>query len=304
MYWASGYFKFAGTWRSPGTLHLILQSDCYAKPFAYLLVDYPTLVSWAGRAVLLTELLIPPLVFSPVWTKPIRLCAIVWFAGFHLGIDLALTVGLFSYVSWVAWLLFVPSSIWDRLAPNRSSSTDESVAVESDQPAQRFLSLGGNVLAGLILFYVLWYCLSNLPWAREVMPTWARRVGNVLVVRQKWSLFSRPMKKDGWYVAVGRLSDDQAIDLLRDGAPADWDSYSKPQYIYRLSPNHRWRKMYRRLVSDRYQRYRDPLCRYLGESWNRSHTEAPIESIELHFMEEIVEDDRYQQRFFSTIQLN
>ena len=166
--------------------------------------------------------------------------------------------------------------------------------------------MAGNVLAGIILIYVGWYSLSTLrePWAKDLMPTWGHRVGRPLLLRQKWSLFSYPLKNDGWYVAVGRLSDDQPIDLLRGGLPADWSSYKKPQYIYRRSPNHRWRKMYRRLVSDQYQRYRDPLCRYLGENWNRLHPEAQIHSIELHFMEELGKDDRYQQRFFSSIELN
>ena len=305
MYWTSGYFKYNGAWLSSDTLYRILQSDCYAKPLAYVLVEYPSLVSLTTMAVLWSELILPPLLFSPVWTKAIRLFAIVWFAGFHLGIDLALTVGLFSYVSWIAWLLFVPSSVWDWVAP-MDPPDPESDPLEARSRRQRYVSIGGNVMAGFLLLYVCWNAVSTLqePWAKELMPTWGRRVGNLLVLRQKWSLFSRPMKNDGWYVAVGRLQDGEAIDLLRDGLPADWDSYEKPKYIYRRSPNHRWRKMYRRLVSDRYKRYRDPLCRYLGEHWNATHPEAQITSIELHFMEEMGEDDRYQQRFFSTIELD
>jgi hypothetical protein len=270
-----------------------------------VLVDYPSLVSLTCIAVLWTELILPPLLFSPIWTKAIRLFAIVWFAVFHLGIELALTVGLFSYVSWIAWLLFVPSSVWDWLAPRVLPSSESALSETGRRPA-RYASLGGNILAGVLLLYLFWNAASNLkePWAKELMPAWGRRVGNLLVLRQKWSLFSRPMNNDGWYVVVGRLHDGEAIDLLRNGLPADWDSYEKPKYIYRRSPNHRWRKMYRRLVSDRYRRYRDPVCRYLGEHWNETHPEAQISSIELHFMEEMGEDDRYQQNFFSTIELD
>ena len=105
---------------------------------------------------------------------------------------------------------------------------------------------------------------------------------------------------------AARLDDDRVIDLLRDGAPADWDSYRKPNLVYARFPNHRWRKYYRNLVSDRSIIYREPLLRYLVRQWERAHPqEARIATVELQYMQELGDDvgeeNRFQQRFLQTL---
>ena len=102
IYWMTVYFKLQGAWLKTNTLSEILQCDSYARPFAYALQQYPDLLTVLGFGVLGVEFIGPLIVFCPVFTKPIRCLVVVAFFFTHLGIELALTVGLFSYVSWLA----------------------------------------------------------------------------------------------------------------------------------------------------------------------------------------------------------
>ncbi len=134
-------------------------------------------------------------------------------------------------------------------------------------------------------------------------------MADLLACRQRWSLFQNAVRDDGWFVVAARLDDDRVVDLLRNGATADWESYRKPQYIYARFPNHRWRKYYRNLVGERWAVSREPLLQYLANRWQGAHPgEGKIRTVELHYMQEIGgdlgEEDRFQQRFLETLELD
>jgi len=315
VYWTTGYFKLHGGWQAHNVLQQVLQSDCYAKPLAYVLLDYPRLLAGLGWATVWSELVLPGLVFLPFGTKYLRLAAISWFYLLHLGIQLSLTVGSFSYVCWIAWLLFLPSECWDALWRRLGWSLEAASDAELEPPAKFHWPRTQNVLLNAalcgVMFYTVIWNLSQLPsaWTTGTLPRRWQPVADVLGLRQKWSMFQSPMRDDGWYVVVARLEDGRAIDLLRDGAPADWDSYRKPKWIYRRFPNHRWRKYYRNLVSESHARYRESLCRYLANLWQQTHLdEGRVVSVELHYMQELSsepgEEDRFQQRFLHTLDLS
>jgi hypothetical protein len=294
MYWLSAYFKLQGIWSAPDGFQRLLAFDCYAKPFAYRLSQHVDWLPWMGHAILGWEVLGPILAFSPVYTHVFRRFVIVGFVLLHIGIELSFTVGLFSYVCLVGWLLFVPGPWWSALAGQ--GRTDES----SSEPltASRHV----NVVVTLLLLYVVVWNVSTMraDWRRRLRPPGITRMADLALVRQKWSMFANPTNRDGWYVVVARLRDGRVVDLLRDGKPADWDSFRKPKYIYRRSPNHRWRKLYRNLSSGRVDAFLAPLARYLAHQWNRSQSaSAQVATIELHFMEQIGlphEQDRFMQR--------
>jgi hypothetical protein len=114
-------------------------------------------------------------------------------------------------------------------------------------------------------------------------------------------MFANPLKYDGWFVVVARLSDGRVVDLLRNGQAADWDSYTKPERIYRRYPNHRWRKLYRHLATGRASYLAPSLCRYLASDWNRSHPEAAADTVELHYMQQLGNDPDERDGFMQRI---
>jgi hypothetical protein len=100
---------------------------------------------------------------------------------------------------------------------------------------------------------------------------------------------------------VGRLKDGRAVDLLREGKPADWASFTKPISVWRQAPNHRWRKLYQRLLEDGQEPCRESFCRYFAKRWNQTHRGASLVVVlELYYMQELgseaSESDRFQQR--------
>ena len=64
------------------------------------------------RRDLALELLGPFLVLSPWRTNACRLAAVLLFMGFHLGIGLTMRLGLFAWISALAWVVFLPGSVW------------------------------------------------------------------------------------------------------------------------------------------------------------------------------------------------
>lgn len=224
------------------------------------------------------------------------------FIGMHVGIESTITVGLFSYVCIAGLLLFLPPAFWDgrvlrflqrtlaRVLPvlNRDDAEPrhasaaslkmepvEAVAASPD-PRSGWPRLAFGVARGLVCFvllgFVIWYNIATLQKKFvDVMPRSVSRFATPLVIAQRWNMFSRPTRDDGWFVARATLADGKAVDLLRGGAPVD---VSKPADVAGVFPNHRWRKFYRQLIDDDGKKYRDAVARYLGKTWNERHDGA------------------------------
>ena len=310
MYWMTGYFKFEGAWRGHEALASSLQFDSYALPLAYLLRESPGLISLAGKLVLTLELVGPMILLVPFRRWPWRCLIVGLFALLHLAIQLTLTVGLFSWVCWTALLLFIPSGFWDSISRSGWSWLERpKTSKTGDAPTASGVRrrVATDLLLVTVTVYVAWTNLSGTRFVdrRFHPPAAARRFGDLLFLHQKWRLFDSTPSHDGWYVPMARLQDGRTVDLLRDGAEADWDSFTKPKYTYRRFPDHRWRKLYRRLLAEKWIQFREPLCRYLAAKWNQQHggDERAIR-IELEFIEEMSDDprsDRYVQRSLHAI---
>ena len=274
MYWGSAYAKYNEVWRDGEALYYTFSIDSYARPLATYLLQYPAVLGFLSVATLVVEAVGPMLAFIPWRTKVWRLLVIAAFIGLHLSIELTLTVGLFSYVSLLAWIPFLPDIFWNKLAG--PLPVVKQTGVESSESARgvwRAVAKKVAALACLLaMMFILLYCYSatQLPgsqsgWLKSIAQ-WAPRV----MLTQNWGMFGRPSRFDGWCVAAARLQDGQTVDLLRGGASLDWE---KPDRVSKLHPNHRWRKYFSNLHADKNAHYRPDLCRYLAHRWN-AHQDA------------------------------
>nr|WP_186774679.1 HTTM domain-containing protein [Allorhodopirellula solitaria] len=325
MYFMAGSWKLTGDWLHGNELHRIFCDGGYARPLAYALQSYPNLTSISGTAVVVAEHLLAFLLWIPPRYWRARCAVVAALALMHVGVELTLTVGLFSFVCWTALLLFLPTGFWDAFEKRmgrrwaiRRGKSESTEAYNADiatgvQPAPfRIGGLSRAVAAGVVLFSLLYVITWNLAARRvigyDVIPPAARRVGELLSLQQSWRLFDYASNRDGWFIVLARQPDYRYADLLRDGVPADRETFSRPAFPYRRFPDHRWRKFYSNLVRDHYYAFREPLCRYLAFQWKREHgAQERIEAIELQYMQELndpEDPDAYMQRFLYTLELN
>ena len=322
MYWMTGYFKYDGWGDTPNVFFQVIDFHSYAKALVYRLVQHPDMVSWLGYGVLALEIIGPAFLFIPFWTRQIRMVVVLAFFLLHLGIELSLTVGMFTYVSWCAWLLFVPDLFWDSITqrgPGRSCPEAKELLLQAGGPVEEALVLDSSsrsvscrwgrsrtaaVLASLVFGYALAWNISTSRsdwnrWFRESTPMW---LNDLLLVRQRWNMFALPAVRDGWFVMVARLRDGTVVDLLRNGAVADWGSFNKPSLIYLRYPNHRWRKFYRNVAIGRADAFLPNLCRFEARGWEMRHgSSQAVDKIELYFMQQMSRDPADRDLFMQRI---
>lgn len=123
-------------------------------------------------------------------------------------------------------------------------------------------SPAAQVFCVVSLAYMLCWNIRSTDYPRHLswFPEWFNAPGYALRFKQYWGMFApAPSLRDGWFVCVGRLSAGRDVDLLRDGAPLDWE---KPELASALPPNGRWQK----LLANAWERD-DPTCRNNLLSW-------------------------------------
>jgi hypothetical protein len=307
MYWFTGQFKYNSDWLGGDSMYYVFSFDAYGRPLGRFLLEFPWFCKLVTWGTLWLELFGPWLVMLPSpwlvrladspaskenlprWAAHaigdigsfLRPAIVLAFVGLHVGIELTMTVGLFSYVSIAGWLVFVPPWMWDAAERRAAkwvslprSATHETAWPRSIATSRRILQVCGSGLHGFacvtILAYVVWWNIATLQKSGDfdkVLPKPLEKPAGLLLVGQKWSMFSRPTKDDGWFVAQAHTRSGEKIDILRGGAVDP----SKPDDVAGLFPNHRWRKFYRQLIADRYQSYRAAVAEHLGKMWNDRH---------------------------------
>ncbi len=254
VYLMTGLYKFNADWLQGDALYYAFSFDAYARPAAAWLLDYPGVCQVLSHVTLWSELLVPLIVFCPIGTRLLRSIACVWFVGLHLGIELTLTVGLFSWVSIVAWLLFLP---WPGGASNRTEPAATARAIRRLRPASWFV---GGALTFVLLWNAAGLVVSKTSWfprdtcwrqmADVVRSKPMRRFADLTLLYQKWNMFSRPARDDAWLAAIATNRDGHRFDLLNASGVVD---FAKPELLIDRQANHRWRKYQRRLTEPKAQ---------------------------------------------------
>lgn len=310
LYVAAGVYKLGNDdWWSGLSLYYVMSFDAYARPAAAWMLQFPHLLKLLTWGTVALEIGGPVAAFSPWQTAPIRVLVIAFFVAFHLGIEATMTVGLFSWVSAAAWLLFLPTAFWDRLAARKTAAAPLAAGIWRDpttnqQKVRRATSLLPSVLrsatgvlvVALLALTVHWN-LAGLPYVdQKWRPAWCRAIMDLTGLRQRWRMFTRPPKHDGWPRAVAELADGTQWDLLEDKPGFDWKRRELPST---MAPNHRWRKYYSVLMRSRYDHLRPYFCRYLAGRYEAKH-ERPIKDVLLYQVQEITgepgEDDHLIRR--------
>jgi len=126
VYFFSAILKSGREWWPDGSaVYYALQLDMYATPLAVWLRQYPDLLTALSYFVWYLELLGPLLVFSPLFSRPLRFLLLLLFMAMHLGFLLCLELGPFPFISLASLTVLAGGWIWDALdrrAPRREQA--------------------------------------------------------------------------------------------------------------------------------------------------------------------------------------
>ncbi len=117
VYLCTGLEKNHPIWTTDHTaIQYALSLGIFCTPAGAALLHAPGLLKALTAACLLLERYGPLLVLIPLGGGWVRFAVVMLFMCFHLGLAVAMRLGPFPYICLAAWLPFVPSVCWDRLA--------------------------------------------------------------------------------------------------------------------------------------------------------------------------------------------
>jgi predicted DCC family thiol-disulfide oxidoreductase YuxK len=133
IYWFTGLLKSDPIWWLEGSaVYYALSIDQLVTPFGRFLLNFPPLLVFFSFSTLWVELLGPFFLFVPVYNGLFRLGTLVTFILLHIGFRLGLVLGLFPYISIVAWLVFLPSDFWNRISQRLQTPKHEQLRIYYD----------------------------------------------------------------------------------------------------------------------------------------------------------------------------
>ena len=167
IYWFTAILKYGNEWTRDGTaLYYVFSADQFVRGLGRWLLGWPDVCRWLTLGTWWLEMLGPFIAFIPMRTPWWRLVVVAAMMSLHLGIALCMSLGMFPWVMMLAWVPFLPSMFWDRLAvlgasPSRSAwverlSRDHAVEICCGWLRPTTAASGSAVWA------IEWWKLSNV----------------------------------------------------------------------------------------------------------------------------------------------
>lgn len=300
-------------WNDGEAVQYFALIDQYTTPIGAMLIDYPGLCRFATYFTLALEIGGPLLLFSPVWTAPIRVVVVILFVGFHLGIQAVVYIGIFEMVSVAAALLFLPGSFWDLLGRARflrpwgarlarfDAQSPGAPTYSSRSPGQ----LAAQGLAAAAVAIVL-YSNTYHGFTRRGAPLPLRplnKVAKVLKLKQSWQIFSALNEpKYGWFLPLGRRAGGSLRELREDGSLVnlwngrDFDGYGKPEGFAGDFPCHNWRRYWNNIRFEDRAFLRPYLADWLIRRWNADHPDDPVDGVVILWIDSKADLDARENR--------
>ena len=293
LYFFSVYYKISPIWHTDASaVYYALSLDrivtsvgefVYSLPYDWLVI--------LTRGTLILEKWGPLLLFIPFFTVSIRIAIILSFMLFHVGLFLALELGVFPIICIAAWVLFLPGQFWDFVFFRRTP-----INRETNNDLGEISSSNINWLESLVATFLLLIMLtSNMLHSGKMSEgfyemgyKYVEPLANSLNLRQRWNMFSpHPSRQDGWFLVVGVKEDGTMINLANEGSRVDW---RRPVDISATYKNQRWRKNYE-WVMMRWDPHAQLLAEYMLDNWNsRNERVDHIDHVLVYFMTEYTQE--------------
>lgn len=293
LYYFVSLYKHSAEWLSGDAIYYALSIDQYATALGKFLLHFPDLLTLLTYSVLILQTLALFLLFFPFHTNVVRITTVLLLICMHAAFALSMHLAMFSAVSIAALLGFLPSSLWDRAERFLSKR----YARARDILPKLTIAAGGEVTPNVravpkiismlgiayICYIFLWHALGFLNQERYgSFNNGFELPAEILRLDQRWNLFAPyPYRDDGWIIIAAENVRGEEIDLFRNGAVL---SFERPEVIYDLYPQARWRRYFLNLRRPGDAEFRVPFAEYLCNDWNGAHAESRITSVEILYM--------------------
>lgn len=292
MYFITGLLKHHPIWFEEGSaIYYALNIDMYMKPAGIFLRDYIGLTQVFTWLTLALEIFGPFLIFAG---RKLRTTAVILFIGFHLGLALTMTLGLFPWIAIIYWIALIPDSVWSTPFGSKISMTFDKVffqiksllsKIDLKEPkstAYKFTRPGQYFLI-MCFGLMIWINLASLS-KKVPFPEAVKATTYYLYLNQHWDMFAPyPIKNDGWFVIEGRFKDGTAKELQTN----EDVTFAKPALSSSLYANSEWRKWMLNVWDRGNRKILLPYARYLCRKFSASETgDSDLATIKINFMKE------------------
>ena len=270
IYAFNALLKTGAAWTTDFTaLEMALGGETWASAWGLRLIEYPELLNVMTRFAIGLERYGPILAFLPFFNGPARLLAVVLFVAFHTGILIWMRTGIFPVACIVAWLVFLPTWLWEKLG------------VVGEVASRLRLPRWPGLAALAILGYVFLWNVGTVWDEMRVRGMWSAPA-YLLRVDQRWAMFSpQPPSRTRYLVARGETVTGAAIDILNGAAAEQIERRPAGRY-----DRVRWRNYFGYVVSNGTPELRGRLAAWLGDGWNSRVGPDQLTSVRLYSVSE------------------
>ncbi len=297
MYFSSGLWKLNDLWLDGRALSLALSDDMIARPLGRYLLEFPHLLTALTYAVLALELVGPFLLFSPWRTNLARAAVLAALAAMHVGIELTMSILIFSFASLAALTLFIAGAWWQRGVLGRLARFLDAKFSGTGGQQRRKSKLRteeappSRLVEWAQIFLLIYIPLFNISsWLSEPQMSGSKlsgalqkfnHLGELIGVGQTWKMFDRPPGEQR-FVGLAMLNNaGPPHDILRDEATS-----SPPPRPAQPRPidSQRWMLAMRHVAPPHLAIFRPDVARYLIRRWNERASEPQqVREFELYF---------------------
>lgn len=202
----------------------------------------------------------------------------------HIGIWLTMSIGLFSVTAMAAWLIFLPSDVWNIFVGEPVGFSEKRNFARSGQWLARSL----QVVCGFFLVYVT---LQNVVFAVEQRTSLRfntlQRIGRATMTIQQFHMFAEPPLFSPWFEYPARLKQGERVDLF---SPRHKSVGLKPDSVYEYMGSQAFRRLHWNLMTHPlyppeselvYREIRRRLLMQMVDRWNASKLDDPVLEAEL-----------------------
>jgi hypothetical protein len=304
VYFFSALLKNSSEWHTEGTaIYYALSLDQMVLPPGRWLYNFPLILKYMTLGVYYTELIVPFLFFSPVYTKQLRLFAILGLTALHIGIASTLFVGLFFLIGLATLIGILPSTLIDKIHYDFVTLKKYTLTISQKYLTQNnfratknlgksFKLISESALVAIIIYTTIWNWQTTSYSSFTLNDKPIAQAGVLLGINQNWGMFAPCVfKDDGWFILEATTEKGKKIDLNRNGKVV---SYKKPFDGVSLFKNDRWRKYTENylFVSNNYMR--PYYCNFLIDHWNIEHPNNKIKDLKVVYMKEVTQPN-YKQ---------